>query len=105
MLKLMLPEFTGPEETLRYKKIAASIYLKCIEKGIPGRLYGKFEFKYDGIVMTHKGKPFCRTMDVAAYERDNPPSRVVEHPGTDPKLLVQPTLQQVVDLNQLGSPA
>jgi hypothetical protein len=103
MLKLMLPEFTGPEETLRYKKIAASIYLKCIEKGIPGRLYGKFEFKYDGIVMTHKGEPFCRTMDVAAYERDNPPSPVVEHPGTDPKLLVQPTLQQVVDLNQLGS--
>ena len=104
-LTLMLPEFTGPEESLRYTKIAAQIYLDCIARGIPGRLYGKFEFKYDGIVMTHKGRPFCRTMDVAAYERDNPPNPVTEHPGTDPKLLVMPTTQQVVDLNQGGRAA
>jgi hypothetical protein len=44
-------------------------------------------------------------MDVAAYERDNPPNPVTEHPGTDPKLLVMPTTQQVVDLNQGGRAA
>src|ERR1039457_1145143 len=91
-LKLMLPACMPEEDATRYKKIAASIYMKCIEKGIPGRLYGKFEYKYDGIVMTHKGREFCRTMDVAAYERDNPVAR----PG-DIALIERPALQQIVD--------
>src|ERR1017187_41752 len=94
-LRLTLPVTTGEEEALRLKKIAASIYLKCIEKGIPGRLYGKFGYKYDAIVMTHKGREFCRTMDVAAYERDNPVAR----PG-DIALIERPALQQIVDINQ-----
>ena len=95
-LKLMLPVCVREEDATRYKKIAAAIYLSCIEKGIPGRLYGKFEYKYDAIVLTHKGRPFCRSMDVAAFEQDNP---IAARPDDVP-LIAQPTLQQVMNLNQ-----
>ena len=95
-LKLMLPLCMPEADVERYKKIAASIYLSCIEKGIPGRLYGKFEYKYDAIVLTYKGRPFCWSMDVAAFERDNP---IAPRPDDD-KCIVLPSLEQVMHLNQ-----
>ena len=94
-LRLMLPSGTGEDEEKRYRRIAAAIFLKALEQGVPGALFGRFEHKYDGIVMTWKGKPYCTYVDRKAYEQDHP---VV---GADQvSLIQQATMQQTIALAQ-----
>ena len=95
MLRLTLQDWVDAETTLKLQKVAANIYLKCIERGIPGRLYGHFSTEYYAITMTHRGKVFCRTIDVAAYERDHPVAKPEEV-----SLISKPTLGEVMHTRQ-----
>jgi hypothetical protein len=90
---LMLPETITEDGMKRYKKVAAAIFLKALEMGIPGTMFGRFEYDYDGIVMTYKGRPFCSYLDREAYRRDNP----VVAPA-EVSMIIKPDLKTVVDM-------
>lgn len=106
-LTLMLPPDTSEDQEKIYRRVSAAILLKCIDTDIPGTLWGKFEYKYSGIVMTHQGKEVLSYFDEDAYRQDHKimtpdEVRMILNPQDDPSVFQQAGVLDVLPRKSLG---
>lgn len=103
LISLTLPLGTSEEDTKKYRKLAASIFVQCEKLGFKGTLFGRFndvvDHKFLGIIMTKDGKEFAQFIDRAGLMEYVANKAVLSPEETSP-MISQPTLDETVRVNQ-----